>query len=182
MNTPCKILAMAWMALRPFNTNVHADTINWGKVSHFFNFDTIAEEKRTHLETNIRLLVEEQLKLPSGQNLWRAFQFWENQHPELGFQFEFALTSNPGAEVVLESLKNSFGGKQIFCFEILINKVFAEELEADQIFSENILYRPCLIKLVDSDDPKKWQYHLREQELPFFITLSTVSNFLFNAF
>ena len=172
MNTPCKILAMAWMALRPFSTNVHADNINWEEVSYFFNFDTIAEEKRTHLETNIRLLVEEQLKLPSSQNLWKAFQFWENQHPELGFQFEFTLTLNPGAEVVLESLKNSFEGKQIFCFEILINKVFAEELEADRILSENMLYRPCLIKLVDSDDPEKWEYHLREQELPFFITLA----------
>ncbi|MFQ6723443.1 MAG: hypothetical protein ACLRFH_03510 [Opitutales bacterium] len=26
--------------------------------------------------------------------------------------------------------------------------------------------------MVDSDDPKKWEYHLREQELPFFITLA----------
>lgn len=124
MNTPCKILAMAWMALRPFSTNVHADTINWEEVSHFFNFNTIAEEeKRTNLETNIRLLVEEQLKLPSGQNLWKAFQFWENQHQDLGFQFEFTLTSNPGAEVALKNLRNSFGCKQIFCFEIVINKL-----------------------------------------------------------
>ena len=68
---------MAWMAIRPFSTNVHADTINWEEVSHFFNFDTVSEEKRTHLEANIQLLVEEQLKLPSGQNLWKAFQFWE---------------------------------------------------------------------------------------------------------
>lgn len=99
MNTPCKLLAMAWMAFHPFCTNVHADAINWKEISHFFNFDTIVEEdKRTHLETNIRLLVEEQLKLPSGQNLWKAFQFWKNQHPELGFQFEFTLTLNPGAE------------------------------------------------------------------------------------
>ena len=163
---------MAWMAIRPFNTNVHADNINWEEVSHFFNFDTIAEEKRTHLETNIRLLVEDQLKLPSGQNLWKAFQFWENQHPELGFQFEFMLSSGVSAGVVLKNLKNSTENKEMFCFEVAINEVFAEELEADEIFSENMLYRPCLIRLIDSDDPEKWKYHLREQELPFFITLA----------
>ena len=86
-NTTCKLLATAWMAFHSFGTNVHADNINWEKVSHFFNFDTIVEsEKRTNLETNIRLLVEEQLKLPSGQNLWKAFQFWEHkQRKELYF-------------------------------------------------------------------------------------------------
>ena len=35
-----------------------------------------------------------------------------------------------------------------------------------------MLYRPCLIKLIDPDDPENWSYHLREQELPFFITLA----------
>ena len=173
MNTTCKLLATAWMAFHSLGTNVHADHVNWEKVSHFFNFDTIVErEKRTNLETNIRLLVEEQLKLPSGQNLWKAFQFWEQQHPELGFQFEFFLMSNPEAEVTLKNLKNSFDGKQIFCFEVTLNEVFTEELETNKILQENILYRPCLIKLIDPDNPNNWHYHLREQELPFFITLA----------
>ncbi|MFQ6722868.1 MAG: hypothetical protein ACLRFH_00480 [Opitutales bacterium] len=69
-------------------------------------------------------------------------------------------------------MKNSTENKEILCFEVVINKFFAEKLEADRILSENMLYRPCLIKLVDSDDPEKWEYHLREQELPFFITLA----------
>ncbi|MFQ6723225.1 MAG: hypothetical protein ACLRFH_02365, partial [Opitutales bacterium] len=159
--------------------------INWEEVSHFFNFDTIAEEKRTNLETNIRLLVEEQLKLPSGQNLWKAFQFWEDQHPELGFQFEFALIDESEAYIKLKNYEN-----QIFLFEIALNKVFAEDfkipfwqviknnlhqktnLGLKKLLNENMLYRPCLIKLVDPNDSSHWEYHLREQELPFFITLA----------
>ena len=124
MNTPCKMLAMAWMAIRPFSTNVHADTINWGKVSHFFNFNTIEAEKRTNLETNIRLLVEEQLKLPSGQNLWKAFQFWENQHPDLGFQFEFTLMGTQTAHIKLKEYEES---SQIFTFEIICNEIFTNK-------------------------------------------------------
>ena len=135
MNTPCKILAMAWMALRPFSTNVHADNINWEEVSHFFNFNTIEAEKRTHLETNIRLLVEEQLKLPSGQNLWKAFQFWKNQHPDLGFQFEFALIDESEAYIELKNYKN-----QTFLFEIALNKAFAEDFKIPfwQIIKNNL--------------------------------------------
>ena len=34
------------------------------------------------------------------------------------------------------------------------------------------MHRPCLIKLIDPDDSENWSYHLREQELPFFITLA----------
>ncbi|MFQ6723137.1 MAG: hypothetical protein ACLRFH_01900 [Opitutales bacterium] len=176
---------MAWMAIRPFSTNVHADNINWEEVSHFFNFNTIEAEKRTNLETNIRLLVEEQLKLPSGQNLWKAFQFWKNQHPELGFQFEFALIDESEAYIELKNYKN-----QTFLFEIALNKAFAEDfkipfwqviknnlhqktnLGLKKLLNENMLYRPCLIKLVDLNDPSHWEYHLREQELPFFITLA----------
>ena len=125
MNTPCKLLAMAWMALRPFCTNVHADTINWEKVSHFFNFETHTHEaQRTNLATNIQVLVEEQLKLPSGQNLWKAFLFWKKQHPELGFRFEFSLIEESEAYIELKNYKN-----QTFLFEISLNKVFAEDFK-----------------------------------------------------
>ena len=48
----------------------------------------------------------------------------------------------------------------------------AEEDGLAKLLNENMLYRPCLIKLVDPDDPEIWKYHLREQELPFFITLA----------
>ena len=87
MNTTCKLLAAAWMACC---TIVRADTIRWEDVSRYFNFETVVEaekttnddpsleaNRRTNLATNIHLLVEEQLKLPSGQNLWKAFRFWE---------------------------------------------------------------------------------------------------------
>ena len=171
MNTPCKLLAMAWMALRPFCTNVHADTINWEKVSHFFNFETSAEEpQRTNLATNIQVLVEEQLKLPSGQNLWKAFLFWENQHPELGFQFEFSLIEDQNAHIGLKKYEDA---TQIFTFEIVCNPYFANKIfKSEELININMLYRPCLIKLIDPDDPENWSYHLREQELPFFITLA----------
>ena len=130
MNTTCKLLAAAWMACC---TTVHADTIHWEDISRYFNFETSTEaEKRTNLATNLRLLVEEQLKLPSGQNLWKAFQFWENQHPDLGFLFEFTLTSNTSAGITLKNLKYLrclTQNKEMFCFEVAINEVFAEELE-----------------------------------------------------
>ena len=195
MNTTCKLLAAAWMACC---TTVRADTITWDQISHFFNFETVEAEKmtndtfiakayrRTNLATNIRLLVEEQLKLPSGQNLWKAFRFWEEQHPELSFQFEFVPIDSLGAHI---ELKRYDDASQAFVFEILCNKVFAdkcytyllsgfstdlgsEEDGLQKFLNENMLYRPCLIKLVDPDDPNKWEYHLREQELPFFITLA----------
>ena len=73
---------------------------------------------------------------------------------------------------MLKNLKNSFDGKQIFCFEVMINELFAENFDKTQLFRKNMLYRPCLVKLVDPDDPTNWRYHLREQKLPFFITLA----------
>ena len=170
MNTPCKILAMAWMALRPFSTNVHADNINWEEVSHFFNFNTIEAEKRTHLETNIRLLVEEQLKLPSGQNLWKAFQFWEEKPSGLNFRFEFTLMETQTAHIKLKKYEES---SQIFTFEIICNEIFTNKtFKKQELLNINMLYRPCLIKLAVSDNPSNWEYHLREQKLPFFITLA----------
>lgn len=178
-----KILATAWMAIRPLFPCFAANTnkIQWGTISNYFNFSTITEEEKcTNLETNIRLLIEEQLKLRSGQNLWKAFQFWEEQHQGLSFQFEFSLTSNSSASVVLKNTKKSPDGKQVFCFEIAINSVFAEfdgnyftdTDDLENLLKMNMLYRPCLIKLVDPDDPDNWHYHLREQKLPFFITLA----------
>ena len=194
MNTTCKLLAAAWMACC---TTVRADMIHWEDVSRYFNFETVEAEKttndtsiaeayrRTNLATNIRLLVEEQLKLPSGQNLWKAFRFWEEQHPDLGFQFEFTLTDSFGAHIELKNYEN-----RTFLFEIALNKVFAEDFKIPfwqviknnlhqkinlgfkKLLNENMLYHPCLIKLVDPDDPENWEYHLREQELPFFITLA----------
>lgn len=178
------------MAIRPlfpcFAANI--EKIQWGSISNYFNFNTITEEeKRTNLETNIRLLIEEQLKLPSGQNLWKAFQFWEKQHKGLAFRFKFSLMDSTGAHVELKKYEDE---SQTFIFEIAINKVFAEDFKIPfwqviknnlqqktnlgfkKLLNENMLYRPCLIKLVDSDDPDNWHYHLREQKLPFFVTLA----------
>ena len=53
-----------------------------------------------------------------------------------------------------DSSKNVGVNKEILCFEVVINKIFAEKLDEDQILSENMLYRLCLIKLVDFDDPE----------------------------
>ena len=170
MKTYNKLLAMAWMAIHPFCTKVHADQINWEKISHFFNFNTIEEKKRANLTTNIQLLVEEQLKLPSGQNLWKAFQFWEEQHPELGFQFEFTLLETQTAHIKLKKYEES---SQIFTFEIICNEIFTNKtFKKQELLNINMLYRPCLIKLAVSDNPSNWEYHLREQKLPFFITLA----------
>ncbi|MFQ6723176.1 MAG: hypothetical protein ACLRFH_02100, partial [Opitutales bacterium] len=53
-----------------------------------------------------------------------------------------------------------------------ISRDLESNLALKRFLNINMLYRPCLIKLIDPDNLSNWNYHLREQKLPFFITLA----------
>ncbi len=141
--------------------------VNWENVKDFFDFSTISEEKKQEcLKNNIQKLVALQLTLKNGQNLWDAFlHLYENCKETFSFKFVFDVNTEFGANV---ALKNYDSDKKVFYFNVSCNKYFFEENLPDseeEILKKDMIYRPCLIKLNDF-------YHLREQELPFFITLA----------
>ena len=73
-----------------------------------------------------------------------------------------------GADINFYKCENdpSDDKKKIFYFKIRCNKMFSERVFLrEEILEVNMLCRPCLIKL-------NGKYHLREQKLPFFITLA----------
>lgn len=111
----------------------------------------------------MQTLLELQLKLPSGQNLWKEFLYLkEICSANFSFKFIFETYENEnnfGAEVSLDSYDSK---EKKFYFKKTCNKRFVEKIfSTAEILSVNMLYRPCLIKL-------NAQYHLREQQLPFF--------------
>ena len=56
--------------------------------------------------------------------------------------------------------------QKMFYFKITCNEMFSKQAySAQEILGKNVLCRPCLIRF-------NGRYHLRKQELPFFITLA----------
>lgn len=136
--------------------------ITWDEIEQFFDFSIEQETTlQENLKNNIQKLVEQQLVCNSGQNLWEAFLYWhETCKSKFTFKFKFEVNDNFGANIFL---KNYDATQKIFHFIITCNKsILKSNLN---ISNENMIYRPCLIKLNE-------EYHLREQELPFFITLA----------
>ena len=149
-----------------FPAFVFSNPITWDDVKHFFDFSSVNNNQQDPLETNVRVLIEQQLHLKeSGQNLWKAFLYFETK---LSFKFIFELNEESSASITLNKFEigevaNTPG---IFYFKVICNKVFSErKLSEQEIRGINMLFRPCLIKVDD-------KYLLREQELPFFITLA----------
>ena len=75
--------------------------------SPLFDFSTIPSTQREILRRNVQTLLELQLKLPSGQNLWKEFLYLkEICSANFSFKFIFATYENEnnfGAEVSLDS-------------------------------------------------------------------------------
>ena len=142
---------------------VFSEVINWENVEVFFDFSTIAEEKKQEcLKNNIQKLVALQLKLKNGQDLWSAFL---HLYKNFSFKFVFDANTEFGANVALKKYDSD---EKVFYFNVSCNKYFFEENLSDseeEILKKDMIYRPCLIKL-------NGFYHLSEQKLPFFITLA----------
>ncbi len=128
--------------------------MTWENVKNFFDLSTIPEEKKIAFENNLKLLIEKQLKLPSGEKMWAAFLYLQKQcEGNFNFVFQFELLDISAASILLKEY-DKINKKLIF--QITCNKIFSNNIPSSEEFDHvNILCRPCLIKLNE-------EYHLRE--------------------
>lgn len=143
--------------------------LSWNDISKFFDFSTIEQlQTKNSFENNVKRLLNEQLKLLSGQRLWAAFLYLETEcNKYFSFKFIFETNNSLGANIVLDKHQiDENSKKKVFYFKITFNKMFLENTFSEKdLIEKNVLCRPCLIKLNDC-------YYLKEQKLPFFITLA----------
>ena len=141
--------------------------LSWPNIEGFFEFTSAKSTEKCPLEKNIQRLIELQLGSLSGQNLWKAFLYLNKRLEEkkLTFKFVFAASNDLYANISLAEYRiDNVTEKKTIYFKINCHQSFFAQ-EFSEIFEVNMLCRPCLIKL-------NGKYHLREQPLPFFITLA----------
>lgn len=126
--------------------------------------DELSEKEKAFFWQNLQILIELQLGLPCGRNMWQAFFYWKEKHKsKFSFVFQFNFQDIPGANISLRAFDKR---SKKFVFHINCNRIFKERIfSKEEILQQCKLCRPCLIKLGG-------KYHLREQILPFFITLA----------
>lgn len=124
--------------------------IEWEHVSKFFKFG----QNESSLQENVKLAIENQLSLQSGQKLWKAFLFFdETNKARTENAFSFVFNCIEGTELGF-SLNNYNTSAHRFVLDII------------HCTKNESVYRPFLIKLND-------EYHFGGQiEVPFFIGLA----------
>lgn len=94
--------------------------------------------------------------------MWKAFLYLSKQD-KFTFVFQFELQDTCFASILLKEYDSKC--KKII-FQINCSDVFSQKFAStEELIGTNMLCRPCLVEL--SED-----YYLREQTLPFFITLA----------